>query len=724
MNGTLSLDKEVNVLLVDDRPENLIALEGILASSCANFVKCMSGEEALKFLIHEECALILLDVQMPGINGYETAKLIKSREKNKDTPIIFITAINHDPEHVYAGYSVGAVDYIFKPFDPDVLKSKVDIFLEMHTINKRLINQTRQLNLHKQQLEAANEELQRVAQELRRAEALAKVIGETSMDVMVIFNEKGAMLTINPAVKIMFGYEPDELTGRSVDMLFGTPLLSAYAAHSAGIGEQTGKSGLFEIEAFRRTGISFPAEVQVHEAYVENRRLYACTVREITERKKQLADLRHMALHDTLTGLPNRTMLYDKMKTMIRQADNHTNFALVLFDLNHFKAINDTLGHSYGDAFLQALGKEVQLQLEDDELIARLGGDEFAMLLPNRDRQSIIEKIEALQKLIERPYYIEGITLAVGVSMGVSLFPEYGDNPNSLMQYADIAMYMAKRRGSGYALYDRKQDQNNPFHLVLMSELRDAVTNGQISLHYQPKIRIATGDIVGVEALLRWHHPQFGMVPPSEFIPIAEQIGFINLLTYWVLEEAIRQSKSWEESGIRMKVAVNLSVRSLQDIAFPANTEKLLAKYRLKPELLHLEITESFLMSDTVRAMEVLTELQSLGIELSIDDFGTGFSSLSYLQHLPVSQVKIDKSFVLGMTAESGNHMIVRSIITLAKNLRLGVVAEGVENMETLAELESLGCDEAQGYFVSKPISSAEIGEWMVRHSHNGKWKR
>jgi diguanylate cyclase (GGDEF)-like protein len=586
----MDVDSQINVLIVDDHPENLVALEALLYSNNVNYIKCNSGEEALKYLIKEQCALILLDVQMPGLDGYETAKLIKARSKNKATPIIFITAINQDPEHVINGYAVGAIDYIFKPFDPDMLKSKVESFIDMYVNSQKLMMQTALLNEKTKELQLANEALSR------------------------------------------------------------------------------------------------------------------------------------LALHDALTGLPNRTMLYEKMINMIKTASGIKSFALIVFDLNNFKAINDTLGHSYGDTLLKRLGAMIDQSLSPGETIVRLGGDEFAILLPDYGESNAINRAKELLDMIERPVDIDEITLAIGVSLGIVLFPDHGESPDSLLQRADVAMYLAKRSGSGYALYDKQHDLNDPFHLVLMGELRKAVENGELTLYYQPKIRMSTREITGVEALVRWNHPKYGLIPPRDFIPLAEQIGFINPLTYWVLEEAIRQCKAWEEEGIDVKVAVNLSVRSLQDIGFLKLTENLIAKYKLKPEKLQLEITESFLMSDTIRALEVLSNLKSMGVVLSIDDFGTGFSSLSYLKNLPVSKIKIDKSFVMAMMDETDDAMIVRSIIMMAHNLRLEVVAEGVEDMETWETLKSWGCDVAQGYLMSYPKPPGDFICWLKEQKDEGKW--
>jgi len=500
--------------------------------------------------------------------------------------------------------------------------------------------------------------------------------------------------------------------------LFREPLISSWLDRKK-LGEP---DKLYEIDAVSRDGTIFPAEVQIHETYLDGLLIYACTVRNIIERKAQLAELKYMARHDGLTGLPNRTLLYEKIKHLIQMPSGQHSFALIVFDLNNFKAINDTLGHSYGDTLLQRLGTLVLNELSADETIVRLGGDEFAVLLPKCDEAVAINKSKQILDIIERPVTIEEITLAIGVSLGIVLFPDHGESPDTLLQRADIAMYSAKRNGSGYAIYDKQYDLNDPYSLVLMGELRKAIENGEFTLYYQPTVVMATKEITGVEALVRWNHPKYGLIPPVDFIQLAEQIGFINPLTYWVLEEAIRQCKMWEEEGIDVHVAVNLSVRSLQDTGFPQFAMDLIRKHKLRADKLLLEITESFLMSDTVKASEVLTNLRSMGIQLSIDDFGTGFSSLSYLKNLPVSTIKIDKSFVIAMMNDPDNAMIVRSTIMMAHNLRLKVVAEGVEDMETWNTLKTWGCDVAQGYLMSRPQPPEDIVKWLKEQNNVGVW--
>jgi diguanylate cyclase (GGDEF)-like protein len=388
--------------------------------------------------------------------------------------------------------------------------------------------------------------------------------------------------------------------------------------------------------------------------------------------------------------------------------------ALLLMDLDRFKEINDTLGHHRGDLLLEQVGTRLKSVLFEPDIVARLGGDEFAILVPKLAATEHINMvIQKVLRALEAPFVIEGLPIAVEASIGIALYPDHGANPDSLMQRADVAMYAAKQSGSGYIIYDPKHDQHSPRRLALMAELRQAIENDQLSLHYQPKIDLKTNRVIGVEALVRWQHQQYSFIPPDQFIIPAERTGLIRPLTLWVLNTGLRQYQVWHQAGMEISMAVNLSARNLQDAQLPEQIAELARTCGVASGLLELEITESAIMADPTHAMEVLTRLRGMGIRISIDDFGTGYSSLGYLKKLPVDEIKIDKSFVIGMAEDKDDVVMVLSIINLAHNLGLKVVAEGVENQETLNQLAAFGCDEAQGYFWSHPLPAAELTRWL-----------
>jgi diguanylate cyclase (GGDEF)-like protein len=427
----------------------------------------------------------------------------------------------------------------------------------------------------------------------------------------------------------------------------------------------------------------------------------------------------HQALHDALTGLPNRVLFREHIDHAISQSRRaKAPTAVMLIDLDHFKEINDTLGHHAGDRLLEEVARRLNETKMEEDTVARLGGDEFGVLLPvleeDRDPNRVASML--LDRLRE-PFMIDGLTLEIDASIGIACFPANGDGVETLLQRADIAMYAAKESGSGFAAFEARLDRYSPRRLSLAGGLRAAIQDGEIVLHFQPKADLATGRIVGVEALARWEHPRLGLVGPSEFVPIAEQTGLIAPLTSHVLDAALRQVRQWSDRGLELSVAVNLSARSFLDTQLAVEIPRLLERWNVDAVLLELEITESMLMLDPARAQATLDRLSAIGLTLSVDDFGTGYSSLANLKRLPVDVIKIDKSFVMDMAIDPSDAAIVRSTIDLAHNLGLRVVAEGVESHQAWQHLAELGCDLAQGYYLSRPVPAESLNRLLAeRH--------
>jgi diguanylate cyclase (GGDEF)-like protein/PAS domain S-box-containing protein len=478
-----------------------------------------------------------------------------------------------------------------------------------------------------------------------------------------------------------------------------------------------------EAVASRKDGSRYVLELHVMPIRDKDERLthWVCILRDVSDRKAQLAALEHQALHDVLTDLPNRVLLLDRLEQAILASGRlRTPLALLIMDLDRFKEVNDTFGHHVGDQLLMQVGPRLRHQIRASDTIARLGGDEFAILLPTvANAEAAIAMGKKLIRALEAPFSVEENAFDIGASLGIAIAPDHGGDAATLLRRADVAMYIAKQSNSGYAVYSAEQDRNSPTRLALMSELRYAIDHAQLVLHYQPKVAIAGGTFRQVEALVRWRHPQHGLMPPDEFIPLAERTGLIGPLTSWVLNEALAQCRMSRDQGLALDVAVNLSGRSLQDPSLVDLVGELLQRWRIPPAALMLELTESSIMSDPDHVMLVLERLRALRVGLSIDDFGTGYSSLSHLRLLPVDEIKIDKSFVLDMLTNASDEAIVRSTIQLCQNLGRKVVAEGVEDEATYERLRELGCDFAQGFHIARPMPGSELPGWIA----GGMWK-
>jgi diguanylate cyclase (GGDEF)-like protein len=442
------------------------------------------------------------------------------------------------------------------------------------------------------------------------------------------------------------------------------------------------------------------------------------TTKDVSVRKRYEHRLEHISLHDSLTGLPNRANIYQEIERFYAKEDDAQG-ALLFIDLDRFKEINDTLGHQVGDRLLQLIGPRIQSEMSElHGTVARMGGDEFAIFLPRiRNQQHAMVFAHCILDALRLEFDLEVFCAEISASIGIALAPTQASDVNELMRYADVAMYHAKEQMSGIAVYKPEIDPHSPKRLAMMSELGRAIREDQLCLYYQPKVKLDSKTFYGFEALLRWNHPELGFVPPNDFIPIAEVTSLIHPLTAWVLEKSIAQCCLWHSQGLNVSVAVNLSARNLLDENMPKLVRTLLQKYGLPASSLELEITESSIMSDPARALRVLQQLHDLGAQLSIDDFGTGYSSLAYLKKLPVQTLKIDYSFIRNMLEDRQDELIVESTIHLAHSLSLKVVAEGVENAALIERLSSMGCDEAQGYHIGRPMPLAQIDEWMAESS-------
>ena len=432
----------------------------------------------------------------------------------------------------------------------------------------------------------------------------------------------------------------------------------------------------------------------------------------------------YQATHDALTGLPNRILFQDRLQQAIHGSNRTgSSVAIMLMDLNRFKEINDALGHHTGDMLLVEIAARLRGVLRDFDTVGRLGGDEFAVVAPDVGNPEHAAAVaERILSVFTAPFVLHGMHLHVEASLGLAMHPEQGHTAEMLMQRADVAMYHAKTSHTGYEFYSPEHDHHSPARLAMVDELRRSISGTGLIVYYQPKVDLENRSLIGVEALVRWDHPRLGILPPMEFIELAEQSGLIGPLTMRVLDLALEQCNQWHKEGLDLSVAVNLSLQSLLNLEFPNAVADLLDKWQVPPSSLTLEITESCMMADPARTMKILDRLHEMGIQLSIDDFGTGYSSLAYLKRLPVGEIKIDRSFVMDMIEEDGNAVIVQSTITLGRNLGLKVVAEGVASQELFDRLNILGCDVAQGFHIARPMDVPAFmdfikdGDYPVKH--------
>ncbi len=693
------LDFQQTILLVDDRPENLASLEALLDDGVRILLTATSGEEALQLLLSHEVSLVLLDVQMPVMNGFEVARLMRGNRKTRGIPIIFITAIERDEAAAIRGYQAGAIDYITKPVNSVVLQSKVALFLELDLSRRRL----QQAYIRLENTKAYYESMLNAAGE--------GVIG---------VDQDGIIKFVNPAALAMLAGQPSDVIGRSIsayclppsdpegdDPDLQWPGTLGTIARSAEDAHFLRADGTRFLASLCRSPLAGKVEGDV------------IVFQDITERRALEEELRQQTVTDFLTGLGNRNAFKAALHGAVehaRRSGGHV--ALLFIDLDHFKRINDNLGHEVGDLLLRAVARRLKEQVRAYDIVARLGGDEFTIVLGDLefpdDAAAVARKIlNALRK----PFPLsEDVEVGVSASIGISTFPGCGDDAETLMRTADVAMYQAKRDGRNlHAFYQPEMNSRGHGALMLEQGLRAAVEKETLTLHYQPQFDLRTGRMVGLEALLRWEHGG-RPIEPSIFVPILEDTGLMVRAGQWVLAAGCRQRKAW--SGLLppdCTLALNLSARQFADKFLVQTLRRILQQTELPASQIELELTESMLMASNECTYAVLDTLKSMGLRLSVDDFGTGYSSLAYLKQFPLDALKIDRQFIRNLTTSDKDAAIATSIIQLAHNLDLEVVAEGVETAEQLAILIELGCDIAQGYYFSRPVPPSSLPELSLQ---------
>lgn len=707
-------DKQASILVVDDNPGKRLALISVLEVLNQEIITAESGRDALRCLLDHEFAVILLDVQMPTMDGFETARLIRSRQQSESTPIIFVTAYSRGETDMMEGYSLGAVDFIFTPIIPEILRAKVSVFVDLYHKIQAIKRHEEHLEILVAQRTAA---LTTEIAERKQAEVAIRKLSsamEKVADSIFITDANGVIEYTNSAFEVITGYGRKETIGK-------TPRVIKSGKHDDQFYQQIWET-LLRGEVYRNVCINRRKDGELyHEAVTitpltdEQGKIthYISSGKDITESIKTQERLHHIAHHDALTGLPNRTLFVDRLKHALKRAEWRKRSVAVLFlDMDRFKIVNDTLGHEAGDRLLQAMASRLLACVREGDTVARFGGDEFAGFLndvaSSRDVAPIVRKfLDAL----EPPFTIDGHELFISGSIGISLYPEDGTDTQTLMKNADTAMYRAKQLGGSTSeFYHAGMNAHALTRLNLETGLRRALERQEFIVHYQPQFDLNSGAIVGFEALMRWENSGTEPVMPAEFIPLLEETGLIVPVGEWMLRTACAQHHAWCSAGLPpLRMAVNISGRQFDGKKLMERLKQVMQELNMPPELLELEITESILMKNAEPDIEALQAFSAMGMRFAIDDFGTGYSSLTYLKRFPIDILKIDKAFVRDITADVDDAAIVSAIINMAHSLGIKTVAEGVETAEQLGFLRRQGCDYAQGYYFSPPLPGDEI---------------
>jgi diguanylate cyclase (GGDEF)-like protein/PAS domain S-box-containing protein len=707
--------EKIDVLVVDDERINLKLMKGILADMGLNIVTASSGEETLQHAEEHDFAVVLLDVMMPGLDGFATAELLRGREKTCFVPIIFVTAISVEQHHVFQGYETGAVDYLIKPVEPEILKSKVRVFVDLHRQKKALEEATRRLKHTVEELSASKAALETSEQRYR-------TVADYNYDWETWIDPRGRFVYVSPSCERISGYPPEKFIAnpRFIEGLIHKDDLTAWRQFMDAGRDDEDDSLDFRLFA-SDTRLRWINQVKRPVQDTDGTFLgFRCSLRDITDRKRMELELRHQALHDPLTGIANRTLCLDRIRQALVRAKRaqRSNFAVIFLDIDRFKVVNDSLGHPFGDKLLVEVARRLSGCVRAMDTVSRFGGDEYVIFLEDLDsNREAVRILKRIRDVMREPFLIDEHEIVTTVSLGIALGDAANTRPEDLIQASNIAMYQAKASGRNrFRVFNTSMREQAARQLTVENDLRRALARGEFALHYQPIVSLKDGGLVGFEALVRWNHPDRGLVSPGEFIPVAEETGLIVDLGHWVLDEACSVMSRWRKTvlnGNPATLAVNISGRQFAKPDFVDRVKGVLARTKLDPSLLKLEITETAVMDDARSSAHQISRLKDLGLLLSIDDFGTGYSSMSYLQKFPLDMLKIDLSFVKKLDAAPENIEIVRAIIHLAHSLNLKVVAEGIERKEQQGILYSLQCEFGQGYLFSKPLPLPEAEAYI-----------
>jgi len=717
------------ILLVNDDPGALFALRTVLSDLDVDIATARSGEQALLRLLKQDFCLILLDVKMAGLDGFETARLVRSRARTRNTPIIFLTSHRATDLDRAQGFEVGASDYLFLPVAPEVLKAKVQVFVDAAHTRQPARQSDREQAVPRAALacepgHAADADAQPCARpapplaeqgELEGA-GIERLILEHAGDYVALLDVSGAWLYFSPSYRAEFGgaIQPG---ARYLDIVHvdDRERVRALIDHPP----PGASHWRTQYRVLGHSERHFESDANLIRSPSGAVSQLVLVSRDVTERKEMEAYVLYQSFHDNLTGLPNRLLLLDRLSQETAHRDRlHAQIAVLYIDIDHFKEVNDTLGHPAGDRLLQVMAERLIASVREGDTVARVGGDEFVVVLVELHQLADAARVaEKIISSVSASCQIEGSELHIAPSIGMAVFPEDGADPDTLLRNADIAMYHAKRDGgSRYRFFMPEMQEVASRRLALGNALQRAIRAGEFVMHYQPKVSAADGRIVGFEALIRWPQLDGAPIPPSQFIPIAEETGRIDPIGAWAIQQVAEQLRRLAALGFDdMPIAVNVSALQFRHADIAQSLDATVQAAQVRPCMLEVELTESGVMSNPSQAIESLQRIHALGMTIAIDDFGTGYSSLAYLKRFPIDKLKIDASFVRDIATDPNDAAIVLAIISLAHVLELTVIAEGVETQAQLDFLVEHGCDELQGNYFSEAVSEEDAIELLKR---------